>query len=370
MTKTVRWLLALLACVLLVLPFAIFKTFEIRSAIAMAESFPEHSETVTPTVATKVDYQPVMQVMGEVVMPGQVVIRNELPARVTTVEVEPGELVKKGQLLFQLDISDELASKKAAKARLELVELKLRRIKELRKTNAASQSQQDELVAERKIVQSELAVLNSTMSKNTLRAPFDGQMGLFTLEQGSYLEANTEIGMFSGNQPWVWVEFSVPQFYPVLDVNTDVKVQPTVSGYKTIDAQVVARDTVIATTTRTNKYRARIEGRSSGLTHNEAVKVIAPNGLERTLYSVPLEAVQTDGYGAFVYLLASGNDSSNNDNNRAVRAERRPVVVFKNEGQQALISEGLKGGERLAAKGAFKLYPGVLVNLANPQGGE
>ena len=85
---------------------------------------------------------------------------------------------------------------------------------------------------------------------------------------------------------------------------------------------------------------------------------------------MPLEAVQTDGYGAFVYLLASGNQGSNTDNSQAVRAERRPVVVFKNEGQQALISEGLKGGERLAAKGAFKLYPGVLVNLTNAQGGE
>ncbi|USD38797.1 efflux RND transporter periplasmic adaptor subunit [Ferrimonas sp. SCSIO 43195] len=360
MTKLRRWGGTLLISTLLITPFAAYKAFEIRSAMAMVEHFPEHSETVTSATAHTVQHQPQLTVMGEVVMPEHLVISNELAGRVGQIAVKPGQQVEKGQLLLLLEISEELARQRSARAKLKHTKLKLERIRALKKTQAASQSQQDELIAELEIAEAELDLLQSTIDKKTLRAPFAGTVGLFQLEPGSYLNANTQIGTLSGTQPWTWVEFELPQFYSKLPLGAEVTISGQYQNAPPMTATVIASDTTINTNTRTQRYRSRLPEKHD-LTHNQAVRVIAPNGAPRSLQQVPLEAVQRDAYGNFVYLLNHSEAEPD-----AIRAQRQPVTLYRQFEHYALLSQGLSGGEQLAANGAFKLYPGVLVNIAPP----
>ncbi|TKB53988.1 efflux RND transporter periplasmic adaptor subunit [Ferrimonas aestuarii] len=360
MTKLRRWGVTLLSSTLLITPFAAYKAFEIRSAMAMVESFPEHSETVTAATSKTVEHQPRLTVMGEVVMPEYLHLTNELSGKVSQIDVEPGQQVQQGQRLFQLDISEELARQRSATAKLKHTKLKLNRIQALKKTQAASQSQQDELIAELEIAEAELDLLQSTIDKKTIKAPFAGTLGLFQLELGSYLNANSQITTLVGSQPWTWIEFELPQFYPKLTQGDEILVSAQYPNAPILTAKVVASDTVINTNTRTQRYRSRIEN-NRGLTHNQAVKVVAPNGTSLSLQQVPLEAIQRDGYGSFVYLLDHPQGEPD-----ATRAQRQPVTLYRQFEQYALVSQGLNGGEQVAADGAFKLYPGVLVNVALP----
>ncbi|MGI9277177.1 MAG: efflux RND transporter periplasmic adaptor subunit [Endozoicomonas sp.] len=353
--KSGRWILTLVLCALLVGSLAGYKVLEIRSAIAFANSFPEHSETVALDEARAITYQPDIKVMGEVVLPEQITLRNELSGRIAAIRVKPGEPVQQGQVLLQQDISEEQAKVSSARARLELARLEHQRLSKLRKANSVSQSELDNAAVQLQVIGSELEVLNAVISKKTLKAPFDGVMGLHQLEQGSYLEANTNIASFVGNSPWLWVEFSVPQFHARLETGSIVTVRLVGSQDESFPAEVIARDPVVSANTRTHKYRARISARPAGFAHNSSVQITLPQGAEQSLISVSLEAVQYDEMGSFVYQLQPAQETG------AYRAERRNVAVNQHSGNRVLIEEGLQGGEILAGAGAFKLQPGLLV---------
>ena len=350
-----RWVVTLGLCILLIGGLAGYKIWQIRSAIAFAESFPEHSETVSPEKATSVIYQPKIEVVGEVVVPERVSLRNELAGRINTVLVKPGDQVGKGQIIFQMDISEELAKQQSAQARLQLAEVDHRRVKDLRKRKAVSQADLDKAIADLQVVRSELAVIESTINKKTLRAPFDGVMGLHQLEQGSYLQPNTDIAEFVGDRLWLWIEFAVPQFYPLLDNGTEVTVSLVGVEKSEVRAEVIARDTVVSVGTRAYNYRARINARPVGFVHNASVQVIAPKGNNISLIKVPLESVQFDEQGAYVYQLQAAEQSG------AYRALRQDITVYQRNGDNVLVEQGLKAGETLAGVGAFKLQSGVLV---------
>ncbi|MET4692488.1 efflux RND transporter periplasmic adaptor subunit [Endozoicomonas lisbonensis] len=358
--KSGRWILTLLLCTLLTGSLAGYKILEIRSAIAFAESLPEYSETVQTARARAVTHQPAIQVMGEVVQPGHLTLRNELSGRIVAIRAKPSEPVRQGQVLLQQDTSEERAKINSAKARLELAQLEYQRLSKLRKSNSASQAELDKATVQLQVIESELEVLNVAISKKTLKAPFDGVMGIHQLEQGSYLQPNTDIASFVGDSSWSWVEFSVPQFYALLEYGTTVVVQLAGSPFAGIKAEVIARDPVVSPGTRTHKYRAGFSTAENShaynhFAHNSSVLVTLPDGKPQAVIAVPLEAVQYDETGAFVYLLHPDNKAG------GFRAERRRVTVDTHDNNRVMITEGLQEGEILAADGAFKLKPGLLV---------
>lgn len=353
--KSGRWILTLLLCALLIGSLAGYKIFEIRSAIAFAESLPEYSETVKTGRAEAVVFQPTVQVMGAIVQPEHVTLRNELPGRITDIRAKPSEPVRQGQVLLQQDISEEQAKIHSARARLELARLEYQRLSQLRKSNNASQAELDKATVQLQVIESELDVLNVTIDKKTLKAPFNGVMGIHQLEQGSYLQPNTEIASFVGDSDWLWVEFSVPQFYTPLPFGTTVDVQLTGLPATNRKAEIIARDPVVSANTRTHQYRARLSASGKDFAHNSSMQVTLPQGAPQTLIAIGLEAVQYDETGSFVYLLEPDDDAG------GYRAERRNVMVDRHESHRVLIANGLQGGEILAVAGAFKLYPGLLV---------
>ncbi len=351
-----RWLVTLVVCTLLIGGLAGFKVWQIRSAMAFAASFPEHSETVSPEKAKAVMHQPRIQVMGEVVMPDRITLRNELPGRVSAIMVQPGGSADEGQILVQMDISEELAKQKSAQARLQLAELDHRRVRDLRKRKAVSQADLDKAIADLEVVRSELAVIAATIDKKTLRAPFSGVMGLHQIEEGGYLQLNTDIAQFVGNQPWIWVEFAVPQFYPLLETGSEVSVSLAGQDARKVSAEIIARDPVVSVSTRTHRYRARINSRPAGFAHNASVQVSAPVGESMSLVEVPLEAVLFDEQGTYVYRLQPDEQQAG-----AFRAMRQNVAVYQRSGDSMLLEQGLNANDVLASVGAFKLQPELLV---------
>ena len=67
--KINRWVKTLIACAAIVGILAAYKMLQIRSAIAFAESFPEHSESVESTFSQLIPYTKHLIVIGEVAAP-------------------------------------------------------------------------------------------------------------------------------------------------------------------------------------------------------------------------------------------------------------------------------------------------------------
>ena len=99
-----KWLLTLLACLSIAAVLVVYKVMDNRAAQQANASAPEYSETVDDAIVESIHYQPAVSVLGQVIAPQQVALRNEVASTVTDVNFESGAAVKKGQLLIQLNI--------------------------------------------------------------------------------------------------------------------------------------------------------------------------------------------------------------------------------------------------------------------------
>jgi membrane fusion protein, multidrug efflux system len=354
-----KWVLTVLTCAVVVAALGYYKLAEIRAGIAAAEAFPEQSETVEVATVTVADYRTELTVVGEVVAPQRLDLRNEIGGEIAAVSFASGAPVSKGQVLIQLDDSVERANLKAAQARADLAKLVLDRNRQLFDSGVSNADQMDRANAELTTALAQIDVLDRTIEKMTLRAPFDGRAGLHTFEVGQVLPPNTLIATLVGNTDDMWVDFQVPQFYRQLPSGTELSItmiddakDPTRTA-----AVVIAENTVLNASNRSRGYRARVPNREARYSANTMVNVQVPTGEVERLLSVPATAVQNDPLGQFVYLL------SEDGGGRGLRAKRQRVDVRVMGSEHALLepNAGLAEGDRLAAAGSFKLYEGILV---------
>src|SRR5690606_10532696 len=107
-----------------------------------------------------------------------VIIRFEIPGRLTEILFKEGEPVRKGTPLFRLDAAIARAQVEQAKASLVLSRANFERAEDLHRRGAGTQRARDEALAKLRADEAALALAEATLDKATLLAPFDGILGL------------------------------------------------------------------------------------------------------------------------------------------------------------------------------------------------
>ena len=364
-----KWSLTIALCLTIFGGLAAYKVSEIRRSVAAAEAYPEQSEVVEQALVTTGEYTPAITVMAEIIAPKRLDIRNELAGEITTVNFQSGEIVQQGQLLLQMDIATEQANLEAARARADLSRLVMNRSKELYNSNLASEEQLDTAVSQLTSAEAEIAVLERTIEKKTLRAPFSGRIGIHSFEAGQYLSANTLITSLIGSTGEIWVDFQIPQFYPQLPIGSAVTIKTinNRSNENGLQAIILAENTIINAGNRSRGYRASLNSDLQTYPPQTIVNISAPVAPPELVLQVPSVSVQYDPLGSYVFLLRE--DPSGN----SFRAARQQVKI-KLVGSEFTLLEpetGLKAGDIIASAGAFKLYDGIKVfTAARPQRGK
>ena len=353
-----RWLATVVACLLVAALLGYLKFSEIQGVLAAVAAQPEYSETVETATPVPTDFQPRLEALGVVVAPLQVTLRSEMAGYITTVGAPAGARVSRGQVLLQLDLSEQAASLAAARARLALASAVLKRDLDLQKSSFVSEDKVDRSRAEVAVVEAEIAGIESVINRRTIRAPFDGVIGIHRFEVGQYLDNNSVITTLVGDRGEMWVDFAVPQFYGELAAGHRVSLRIVRSagldGEALLAAEVIAGDASIDAASRSRRYRAVVREGSERLLDNMSVSVHIPLGLATPLLAVPSLALQSDIEGEFVWLL--DRDSGG----QGYRARRQAVTSFGQQGELTFV-DSLRADQLIAAAGAFKLSPGLLV---------
>jgi RND family efflux transporter MFP subunit len=175
---------------------------------------------------------------GYVVPQVEVDISSKLVGRVEKANVREGSQVKRGDVLFELDASDQrvlvassvarVAAAKAreATARAQLAEIVIQRDREkkLADTGAIAQATADDLAARARSLeeqvrateadvtasQSEVSALSTNLANTTIRAPVDGTVITKPLEVGDVVTPGTPMGKIADFASIV-VETDVPE---------------------------------------------------------------------------------------------------------------------------------------------------------------
>ncbi|MDF1503175.1 efflux RND transporter periplasmic adaptor subunit [Roseisolibacter sp. H3M3-2] len=321
---------------------------------AAAGAPPEPVETVVAATAAPREHRATTSAIGTVLATRSVTLRNELPGTVRAVALRPGQIVEPGTVLVALDVSVERAELEAQRAQARLAQTLLARTERMAAERAASTTELDQARAEQQVALAQIARIEALIARKTIRAPFRARVGIADVHVGQFLDAGTVLTTLQGIDGAAHVDFSVNQAVAAaLRPGQALRVLAA-PGTVPVVARVVAVDARVDPETRTAAVRARVADADRAPAPGASVRVETPVGETRDAVAVPASALRKGPAGEHVFVIAPDSAGVPRARLRAVRAG--PLV-----GDEVVIVDGLRPGERVAAAGSFKLHDAARV---------
>jgi membrane fusion protein, multidrug efflux system len=225
---------------------------------------------------------------------------------------------------------------------------------------AAVQSAQATLVVQQSVVDNAKVQLSYTL----IRSPIDGRTGNNTLKVGNLATANSaELVTIDQLQP-VYVTFAVPAVHlPAIKSHLGEKDQLTVfaaspdADGQPIEGKLTFVDNAIDQTTDTIKLKATFPNRDLRLWPGQFTRVTLRLATLSNATVVPSQAVQTGQDGQFVFVVTAEST-----------VDQRPVTVAQRMGEDVVIGKGLNPGETIVTEGQLRLEQGTRVQLQGANG--
>ena len=307
----------------------------------------------------------------------------EVRARVTgillTRNFKEGEAVKKGQSLFTIDpkpfeaaLARAVADVAAAEARLEQAKRNAARLKPLYAEKAVSQKENDDAVsnelisaADVKAAQARLTEAKLNLEYTRVEAPVSGVTTRAIPSEGTLVSGpNVLLTSVVQIEP-IWVNFGIPDNELAqrtkeaesgrlrLPKNFEVELRLPDGSVFPHTGKLDFSDIRVSTQTGTREARAEVPNPGGALRPGQFVRVVLKGAVRPNAVTVPQRAVLEGPQGKFVYVVGEKGT-----------AEPRPVQVGDWTADQWLITDGLKGGERVITDGVMKIGPGAPVKVA------
>lgn len=345
-----------------------------RQAQASQAGF-EPAEAVEILEAREVEWQPTADLVGTVFALRSVTVRNELDGVVRFVGFDSGQVVEEGQVLIRQDDSAEQADLEAARAAVRVAEANLVQadahgavaevdLDRARTRVETARADRGRWAAEADQARARVAQVEARIAKLTIRAPFRGRAGIRTVHEGQYLAAGTDIVVLQELADRIYLDFAVPQeFIDRVHVGTIVMGSGPLLGPEPVPIVVAAMDAAVSRDTRNIRVRGLVDNPRGLLLPGMSVQVRVPVEEARRVVCIPATAIRRAAYGNSVFLVLP------DESGQGLRARQRFVTLGPSLGDDVIVLDGLKPGDRFAAAGSFKLRDGVKVMTGPPPGG-
>jgi len=292
-----------------------------------------------------------------------------------------GNLVKTGQVLFQMDAKPfkvQLTQAEAALAKqqaaLETSRLNLARTKPLVRQNALSQKDLDEATGqyqsaaagvEQAKAQVEAARLD--LSYTTITSPVNGVSGSALQTDGTYINPQNSLLTTVAVLDPLWVNFNISEnemqryrnqmarglLKAPEDQNYRIEIVLVDGSIFPHAGRMTFADPSYDPQTGTFRVRASVPNPDFILRPNQYVRVRLIGAVRPKAILVPQRAVKQGAKGHFVWVVGADG-----------KVTQRPVTVGSWLEDDWFIFEGLNSGERVAVDGTLMLQPGMAVSVA------
>jgi membrane fusion protein, multidrug efflux system len=290
-----------------------------------------------------------------------------------SVDFTEGQLVKKGQLLAQIDprpyqaaLDQAVATEAKDAAQLQSAKQDLARYEQLAPQNLASKQQVGDqratvaqLTAQLQIDRALIDSARTQLNYTTITAPFAGRTGIRLIDPGNNVHASDTNGIVvvTQMQP-ISVVFTLPESaLPQINRALAGGAKVGVTAYSQDDSTALDTGTLtvvdnqIDTTTGTMRIKATFPNPHNTLWPGQFVNAHVLVNQEQGVVTVPSDAVETGPDGPFTYVVRQ--DST---------VEVRPIKLGQQSGGVTVVSNGLDPGERVVTSNQFRLQPGARVN--------
>ena len=293
-----------------------------------------------------------------------------MPGQVKAVYVVQGQYVKKGQALLKLDDAIMQQQVVAARQQLEGIKTQLSFARNLynRQKNLweqgigtevqliTSRTNVESLENQLKSAQESVQVAVEQLKTANVVSDVNGVADIVNIRVGETFQGMTAAGpqIKIVNTSSLKVVSNIPENYLTrLHKGTPVEVVIP-DANKKVNSSISLISQAIDITQRGFVAEARIPADPALKPNQTAILKImdytAPNAVV-----IPVNTVQTDETGKYVYVLVQGS------NGRSV-AKKQTVLIGEVYGNNVEIKSGLKGGEQLVVEGYQSLYEGQLIS--------
>jgi membrane fusion protein (multidrug efflux system) len=287
-----------------------------------------------------------------------VTIRPEIAGRVVRIGFTEGGLVRKGDLLVELDRSVLLAQVEQARAELDLSKANYDRTADLAERKFVSASAKDQAAANLSVQQAKLRLAEAQLAKTQIFAPFNGVVGLRNFSVGDYVREAADLVVLE-DVSQMKVDLRLPERF-LGELKPGLSVEMRVDAYpqRVFRAAISALDVQVSADGRALIARGMLANQEfllrSGMFARARI-VLKERG---SAVMVPEEAVYPMGADVFVYKIIDG---------KAMRA--RVATGVRRDGKVE-ITEGVVVGDLVVTAGQIKLArDGTEVRVQSAGGG-
>ena len=289
-----------------------------------------------------------------------------------------GDYVKEGQILFQIEPAEYLnamntaaANVKNLRAQLDYAEKQLVRANELVKNDYIAKAKYDQILSQRDSLRAQLAsaqVKYNDAVRNygytNVKSPVNGKIGIINVTVGNYVtpQSGALTTINSTNPIYVTFPLDSKDFQAIADSdksdNTNRKVELIMSNgnkYKYTGVQDF-QDNKVDISTGTVTLRATFENPDNALIHGDFVTIKLYANRPSNVPVVPVTAVMENQAGRYVYKIDENNLPQ--------------LTYIKTAGQNGdnwLITDGVKKGDKIVIDGLQKVVPGSPVTIVSQE---
>lgn len=320
----------------------------------------------------------VIEAVGTVEPEHSVQVRAQVSGVLQSVLFKEGDMVRAGQLLFQIDSRTFEASYRQAQAQLardmallENAKVQQERLEPLLKREFITRQEFDVAVTSAKSLEATVAADRAMAEQariqldfTSIQAPIAGRTGTLAIKPGNLVPTaggGVPLVTINSTNP-ILVSFSIPerQLDEIRRYQDEkemrIEILPDRSGTPVAQGKLDFIDNTITPLTGTVLLKSRVSNTKEVLWPGQFVNVRIVLKIEHEAVVVPEVAVQPGQEGSFVYLI---------DTDSKVRVQ--PVKVSRQIGTDVVIAEGVKPGDQVITEIPQALQPGATVRIA---GGE
>ena len=287
--------------------------------------------------------------VGQLRANNEVTLRSEMAGRINEIKFKEGEHVDKDDVLIVFEDADLRAELEAAKAELILRDADHQRLFQLKEKRIESIKKYDEAKAGFEAAKARVDKAQATLDKATIKAPFEGTIGLIDIDPGAFVQAAQDLVKLVDNTP-IYADFKVPEKY-LHDISVGQLAEIKLDAFpdQKFVATVEAIDSSVDGLSHTIALRATIPNDDGKLRSGLYAHVSLIIGEKPDALLIPESALIRDGNKEMVYVVHEG------------KAHPIAVLTGTRENGMVEILTNLKEDLNVVTAGQIKLVPGRAV---------
>jgi membrane fusion protein (multidrug efflux system) len=356
-----RLIIVVLAVGVLLAAIVFFNAWKANLLAGIRKKNAAPPQTVSAASVKFTDWQPEVSAVGSMRAVRGVDVTTEVTGLVRTLRFKSGDEVKAGQVLVELNADAEIAQQHALEAAADLSATVFERDKEQYEAQAISKAQLDADAADLKNKRAQAAAQAALVAKKIIRAPFDGKLGITTVNPGQYLNTGDKVVTLQAVDP-IYVDFKLPQQQLAMIANGQ-SVNLTTDSYPgaTFTGKINAIDPRIDASTRNFQAEATVPNADRKLMPGMFARVAVIAGDKKHYLTLPQTAITYNPYGATVFVAEKKPGGSDKD----LIAQQAFVTLGPTRGDQVAVVKGVKEGDQVVTSGQMKLVNGAPLIIDN-----